>query len=139
MVITGPPARISVNPVARGDGNKALIEHAIDLLNKHDLDAYYALFAPESAYRRPGPVVGPPAMRAFDQQFWDVVPDHHRSIEQILVDEDFVVAWVRVVGNHTSGSAIDVAFLNVFQVDEGKIVNLWMYFDSAEMARQLGR
>jgi predicted ester cyclase len=46
---------------------------------------------------------------------------------------------VRIVGTHISGSAIDVAFLNVFQVADGKIVNLWMYFDSGEMARQLGR
>jgi len=126
--------------VARGAGtNRAAVEHAIELLNKHDLDAYYACFAADSAYRRPGPVVGPAAMRAFDEQFWDVVPDHHRHIERILADEDYVAAWVRVVGNHRSGSSIDIEFMYAYQLRDGLIQNVWMYFDSAEMARQLGR
>ena len=125
--------------MARGAGNRAVIEHAIVLLNQHDLDAYYECFAPDSAYRRPGPVVGPAAMRAFDEQFWEVVPDHHRTIERLLADEDFVAAWVRVVGTHRSGSAIDIEFMYAYQLRDGHILNVWMYFDSAEMARQLGR
>ena len=130
---------MSLSAVARGDGNRAAVEHAIALLNTHDLDGYYAMFAPDSAYRRPGPVVGPAAMRAFDEQFWEVVPDHHRVIERLLVDEDYVAAWVRVVGTHRSGSPIDIEFMYAYQLRDERIQNVWMYFDSAEMARQLGR
>src|SRR5581483_3614036 len=40
-VIGGRPGPSNLDDVARGAGNRAVIEHALELLNQHDLDAYY--------------------------------------------------------------------------------------------------
>jgi len=74
------------------------------------------------------------------------MPDYHTAIEDIIAEDDKVVARVRITGTHTgdfygippTGKHIDLSGIYIVRIADGKIVEHWGEENGAEVLRQLG-
>ena len=92
---------------------------------------------------------GIPATRAGLRQKYELLqtgfPDLRFDVEDLLVDEDKVVARVSVSGTHSNtfmgqpptGHHFSVTSINIFRIHNGQIVEHWGVFDQMGMLAQL--
>jgi steroid delta-isomerase-like uncharacterized protein len=115
-----------------GDASKvAVVSESLDVYNPgldggevHDRDSYAAyLEAGRSAF-----------------------PDMEIAIEEIVADGAVVMAEVRITGTHDgefkdlppTGRSVDIRGMGKFLIRDGTVEACHMYYDSREMANQLG-
>ncbi len=73
------------------------------------------------------------------------LPDHHTTLEDVLVDGDRVAVRGTDRGTHrgeflgvpASGRAITTTWIEIFRMEDGKAVEGWLESDSAELRDQL--
>jgi steroid delta-isomerase-like uncharacterized protein len=73
-------------------------------------------------------------------------PDIHIAIEEIVANEDTVMTEVRITGTHEgefkglppTGRAVDIRGMGKFVIGDGTVEECHIYYDSQEMANQLG-
>lgn len=92
---------------------------------------------------------GIPATRAGLRQKYELLrtgfPDLRFDVDDLLMDEDKVVARVSVSGTHSgafmghppTGQHFSVTSINIFRVRNGQIVEHWGVFDQMGMLAQL--
>ena len=74
------------------------------------------------------------------------MPDYHTAIEDLIAEDDKVMARVRITGTHTgdfygippTGKHIDLSGIYIVRIADGKIVEHWGEENGAEVLRQLG-
>ena len=124
----------------------AVVAALVDALNKHDLEAAYALYEPDASHLgQPRRAEGLEAMRAVDAEFFSAFPDHHRKIEQLIAEGGAVAAHLTLSGTHTgplpglplTGRRVAFAVCNLIEVRNGRIRSMRQFYDAAEIARQL--
>jgi steroid delta-isomerase-like uncharacterized protein len=117
--------------------------------NAHDLNGYLKridqkCLSESDAF--PEPFRGHDGARRFFQIYLTAFPDLHLDIEQVLPAGDHVVVRWRSTGTQR-GPLMSVApthkraelhGCSVFEIQNGKVVRSWVYFDNAHLLRQLG-
>src|SRR3954454_24416618 len=125
-----------------------------DAWNGQDAAAIAGLHTEDSTFHHhvPGaaPVVGREAIRATFAAFIEQLPDIHFATRRLIVGEDHwvlestltgtVAAPVELDGEELDapGSKIEVDFLDVIDVRDGKVARKESYLDAVTFQRQMG-
>ena len=136
------------------DEARGVLEQAIDYWNAGDRDAWAKLYADDVVYEAPGGqrISG---LADLEEKYFDALltaaPDRSSRDVELLVDGEYVVEQARYVGTHTgplrtpeggevppTGKQFDFPFVGIFQVQDGKIRSIRIYYDQIELLSQLG-
>jgi limonene-1,2-epoxide hydrolase/heme-degrading monooxygenase HmoA len=144
--------RLVFSSVRDGD-TRSLIERDIELWNAGDREGWLAgLDLHRLNIQAPGGIrlTGREAAETMWSTYHDAFPDNQLQIAAIHADDRGGVHEGRATGTHTGtlrGPAGEIAptnrkaeidFSGVYEFEEGKITSFHLYFDQAEMLRQLG-
>ncbi len=138
---------------AGADEATRVARDVFDALNRHDLAGVMSYYPEDaqselSTHSRP---LDKRQGRDWLADFLKAFPDCRFDVERTLADEDFVVTQYRVSGTQTgplvdrqegdslpaTGKKMSLSGCSVFQVKNGKIPHLWLYFDNSQLLRQL--
>lgn len=115
-----------------------------------DLKAVTACFADGCVTVTPGASFDPPAHEAFLGAFKSAMPDAHMEVVRAVESGDEVFVSGRFKGTHendmvtpqgtipASGGQLDLPYADYFRVQDGKIVEHEVVWDSMTMMAQLG-
>ena len=132
------------------DRNKKIVDAFIqELFSDGDLQAVERHLAPGFVDHDP-PVPGAPSgaegMRRAAVMFREALPDWHSVPEEMVAEGDIVVERFIARGTHRgelmgvapTGRAIVLAGINVFRIEDDRIVERWGRLDELGLLRQLG-
>ena len=129
--------------------NKAVVRRFIEeVMNKGNLDVIDEICA-EDAVDHNAPAELPPGPEGVKQMiamYRNAFPDIHITIEDMVAEEDKVVARMCIRGTHRgelmgmapTGKEIVVTSIEIDRIADGKVVEHWENFDELGMMRQLG-
>ena len=128
--------------------NKALVARYIEeVWNGGSLLALERLTSEGFAYHLGGqPPQDRQAMGQFLQMVHSAFPDWHVEIEEMVADETLVCARWQGPATHKgpfhgippTGKSVKVSGMNLYQIEDGRIVKEWEQMDSLGMLMQLG-
>ena len=128
--------------------NSAVIRRWIDTWNNQDLDAAADLLAPD--YLRHDAnlpdVNGPTAQLEFMSGIFSAFPDLDLQVEQLIAQDDLVVARASVRGTHqgdflgvpATGNEVSFESMEVWRLDAGRIAEQWVVMNVMGLFQQLG-
>ena len=137
---------------AQEEANKAAFRRFHDVVNAGDLEAIAKtiddVVAPDVLFHAPVPtgVTGAQALR----QVWAVLlrafPDLHVAVEDVIAEDDKVVARNTVTGTHqgeyrgarATGKPVTYSEIFIARFAGGRIVEIWGVVDVYGQLRQLG-
>jgi steroid delta-isomerase-like uncharacterized protein len=129
--------------------NKALVRHWVEeVINSGHLDVldqthgaeHINHFLPFNAPR------GPEGEKMLTQQFLSAFPGARFEIDEMIAEGDKVAMRYTYHGAHTgvfngmpaTGKSFSVGGQNILRVENGKIVENWVQFDTMSLMQQLG-
>lgn len=133
--------------------HKALVRVIFDGFNRRALDRVAAICADDFVLEdlpAGHALRGPEGLRQWLQTWVDAAPDAHTRLERIFGEDDWVATEHHGTATHTgplrtplgeippTGRTIDLWFSENFQVRDGKLVRMRVYYDGATLLRQLG-
>jgi steroid delta-isomerase-like uncharacterized protein len=127
--------------------NIALVKRHYEAWNSGDAEALKEIFSPDYVYySRPGQEVSFEQMMEWLKPQMEVFPDRVFSVEDILAKGDKVVSRFIFKGTHegdteslpATGKKFEIFGIEIFRVENGKIVESWDVHDSLSMWQQLG-
>jgi len=104
--------------------NKALIRKAIEALNKKDLTFIDELIAPDYVDHT-NPLRDGEDIKQFYNRVFKDLPDFQRIIEDIIAERDKVWARFRIMATSPAGKKIELSFVTIYRIVNGKIVESW--------------
>jgi steroid delta-isomerase-like uncharacterized protein len=130
--------------------NKQLVIDFIQaLFTKGDIDAVDRYLHPDFVDHDPplphGPA-GREGMRNAALTFRAALPDWHSELDQLVEEGDVVVERFHASGTHrgelmgvpATGRTLVLQGINVFRIDDGRIVERWGRLDTLGLMQQLG-
>jgi len=130
--------------------NVHIVREVFAAWNSHDMEGFVKRLDTKTVWESdafPEPFAGHQGARQFFKLYVTAFPDLHLDIEQILAagDSHVVVRW-RSTGTHlgpladipATGRKTSVHGCNVIEVKQGRVVHAWVYFDNAQLLRQIG-
>jgi predicted ester cyclase len=144
--------KLVFSSVRDGD-TRSLIERDIELWNAGDREGWLAgLDLHRLNMQAPGGMrlTGREAAETIWNVYHDAFPDNQLQITAIHADDRGGVHEGRATGTHTgtlrgpggeiapTGRKAEINFCGVYEFEEGKITSFHLYFDQADMLRQLG-
>ena len=131
--------------------NKQLVDAFIqELFTKGDLGAVDRYLHPDCVVHDP-PVPDAPSgaesLRRAGALFRQALPDWHSDVLQLVAEGDIVVERFRASGTHTGAPLMGVApngrtlvidGINIFRIEDGRIVERWGRLDELGLLCQLG-
>jgi steroid delta-isomerase-like uncharacterized protein len=133
---------------------KRVLEEAIERWNATDRDGWAALYTEDVEYEGPGGtrISG---LADLKEKYFDALstaaPDRASRDVVLIAEGDHVVELARYTGTHTdtwrspdgleipaTGRELDFPFVGVFQITNGKIRSIRIYYDQVEVLTQLG-
>ncbi len=117
--------------------------------NKHNTKLLDELFSNDAIlHNPPDPTVirGPQGAKATLETYLTAFPDVKITIEKELSDGDYVVQHLRAIGTNTgelkgmpaTGKKANTTGVMTTKFDNGKIVEVWSFFDNLGLMQQLG-
>jgi steroid delta-isomerase-like uncharacterized protein len=130
------------------DANKELIRNwAEELFNQGRLEAAEKYIAPDFVNHNafPGQVPGPDGVRDLVATFRGGFPDLHGTLNRVLSEGEMVATHLTMRGTHggefmgipASGRTITANGMGMYRIENGKIAEAWVMFDSADLLRQI--
>ncbi|MGH9114082.1 MAG: nuclear transport factor 2 family protein [Acidimicrobiales bacterium] len=120
------------------DDPRDVVLRLFQALNDHDLERYAGLLAEDVEERHPYHLTGRDAVTAGDRATLELIPDHWRKIERLLVDGDHVAFWLRFGGTIAdTGKGFEVEICGIVTVRDGKIATWDFYTDKPPMAQAM--
>ena len=94
----------------------------------------------------PAPVPGPEGFRQVLGMFRSAFPDMNVNLEEVLAADDKVVTRGVFTGTHkgefmgvpASGAPIEVKFIDVWRVRDGRVAENWVRLDQLGLMQQIG-
>jgi predicted ester cyclase len=131
--------------------NKQLVDAFIqELFTKGDLEAVDRYVHPDCLVHDP-PVPDAPSgaesLRRAAALFREALPDWHSDLLQLVAEGDLVVERFRASGTHTGAPLMGVAptgrtlvidGINIFRIEDDRIVERWGRLDDLGLLRSLG-
>lgn len=137
----------------RDGDTRSLIERDVELWNARDREAWLAgldLFRLDVQMPGGPQLTGREAAETFWSTWQEAFPDNRLETIAIHTDDRGGVHEFRATGTHAgtlrgpageiapTGRTADMRVCGVYEFDEGKITSFHLYFDQAELLRQLG-
>jgi steroid delta-isomerase-like uncharacterized protein len=128
--------------------NKDIVRRYQDAYNNQDYDALDDLVATDVS--TPNMISSVPrgleGAKQVHQKTVTGMPDYHTAIEDLIAEDDKVVARVRITGTHTgdfygippTGKRIDLSGIYIVRIADGRIVEHWGEENGVTVLRQLG-
>jgi len=135
---------------ASGERNVEIVRSMTEAINQRDLDALGELVAADirrHCAATPGVVVGNlEQFKAFLRSNFATVPDSTQEIQQIFAAGDRVAVRGVYRGTQTgpmgpfppSGKPLELPFLGILRIEDGKIAEIWIEWDNLAALGQLG-
>ncbi len=132
------------------DRNKNLVDDFIQaLFSQGDLTAIERYLDPAFVNHDPpfpGAPSGPEGMRMAASVYRQALPDWRSEVEQLVAEGDTVVERFTARGTHRgellgvagTGKTITLRGINIFRIEDGRIVERWGQLDQLDVFRQLG-
>ena len=126
-----------------------LIRDFFASLDKGDFGIYDEIFAPDAAFYSPSGS-GEPRSKDHDietkKMHLQVFPDLVHTIEEIIAKGDKVIARTKAHGTHlgehegipVTGNKIETSAIQIFRIENGKIVAVWEESDLLGLFLQVG-
>ena len=134
----------------RESDNKNIVTKMIEAVNDRDFDALDDLVA-ENVVRHCAAtpdvnVTSLEEFKAFILSDLRVCPDAFQAVEIMLADGDKVAVLVTYSGTQTgdmgpfpaSGKHLELPFMGILRIEDGKIAELWVEWDNLNALTQLG-
>jgi steroid delta-isomerase-like uncharacterized protein len=133
--------------------NAATVRALNEAYNKRDWDGVIALTTPEVSFVNVATsqtFQGPEGVRRFLQGWAMAFPNSRVETTQVVADEQGAMMEFRGRGTQTgplqspagdippTGRSVDVPFVEVLDLQQGKIAQARLYFDSMTLLQQLG-
>jgi steroid delta-isomerase-like uncharacterized protein len=127
--------------------NLDLLLRSLEAWNRHDLETYRELYAPDAVIHglAPVPIGVAEALEGYNA-FFAGFPDLRLSVEETLVDGERIAVRFTVRGAHQgpfqgippTGRQIAAQGITVLHYREGRVIARWNQLDQAGMMQQLG-
>lgn len=134
---------------------KELAEHAFDVYNSGDIDAFMEIYADDAVVSYPGypegTLQGRDAIRQNWAQQWAGFPDSHIRSELLLAEGDTVADEFTYTGTNTgpvampdgstmtaTGRHVEMKGMQLLKLRDGKVVRHELFLDSWIMLTQMG-
>jgi predicted ester cyclase len=138
---TQPTATVSAETPLE-QANKAVVQRFYEeVINQKKLEVFQEVFDPNVVDHQLGlgPVIGDPAREGF-------FPDLHINVDLWVVQGDLLTAVVTVSGTHLgelmgvppTGKTVTWSHIDIWRVKDGKIVEVWHNFPTADILEQIG-
>ena len=123
-----------------------LIEEGLNKRNVALIEEVYSADYVGHDPERPAPRTIADLKQVMTGVLGNVFADHHYSIERLVAEAD-LVAWHwtftamhqgEIMGIPATGKQISFGGINIFRLENGKVVEDWVYRDTLGMMRQLG-
>ena len=125
--------------------NLQVVKRAVEAINRRDIDGYLAWCTEDVQLVTPvadvaGAYDGPDGIRRFFTDIADASPDFKIVIESLeAVGPDRVLGFMRVLGTgRASGIPIENATGNVYDIADGKIQRIRVFFDRNQALEAAG-
>ena len=132
--------------------NEAIIDRYYEeLFTEGDLDVAAEILAPEIEYHgprsvTPGTLTSRTQVEKFVERYHGAFPDIDYQVEEQLSGGNKVAVRWSSTGTHTEelfglegqGKEFTGTGLNLFTIEDGQIVEVWSYWDTLGMVRELG-
>lgn len=129
--------------------NKQLIRRLFEeRVNQGDDEVIEAIVSPQ--YRLSGDeseqAEGVAGFKALAAAFRTAFPDGCFDFDHVIAEGDKVVTWGTFTGTHLgpmgdlppTGKSVRVKAVDLYRLEDGRLVESWSHFDQAGMMRQLG-
>jgi predicted ester cyclase len=133
--------------MASAESNKDVIRRYFQRLDEDAVSAIEEFVAQDFLDRTPGRGLPPDreGLKESARRFLAAVPDGFHRIEQLIAEDDKVVAFVRgygtqvgeLLGVRPTAKMITTAGIVIFRLGEGKIVERWSVVDNHGLLREL--
>jgi steroid delta-isomerase-like uncharacterized protein len=131
------------------EANKELVRRYQEAHNTNNLDALNMIVADDLIAHSlmPGLPAGLEGGKLVHQMAVGAFPDFHANIEDLIAQEDKVVARMTFRGTHTGGAFMGIppsgrtfvfSATSIFRISNGKIVEHWGEEDALGWLQQLG-
>lgn len=130
---------------------RTLQEQNIQHWNSHDPDAWAGDFSSDATVVGPGAAgSGTEMVKTFYSIWQDAFPDNEVRVIDIFEDGGTAILRAEFQGTHTqtmhapdqtipaTGRRVNIPFVTVDRIVEGKITEFALYFDRAELLGQVG-
>ncbi len=118
---------------------KEIVKSYFRLVNEEKFDEFFALFDPDVEFRAPYnfQAKGLENVKPFYLSVPDNYPEHVDTPESINVSGNKVAVFIDFVGKTKSGKPISFKATDWFQIENGKIKSLNIFYDSYHIAQVL--
>ncbi len=132
------------------DENKAVVQRFIEAINNRDFNTLDELVAPNLVrHSQATPGINVRSLDDFKQflrQDLETFPDAHQEVNMMIAEGDKVALYMTLTGTQegamgpysASGKNVDVRFLGILRIEEGKIAEMWVEWDNLNILTQLG-
>ena len=129
--------------------NIAIVKHFFEELNKGNVEVWREVCAPDFAFYSPAEETESASLEetvdAFKQNFKGI-PDINWVINDLIATGDKIIARSSITGTHTgewfgipsTGNKIKIGVIEIWQMKDGKCVEVRAMFDERRMMEQLG-
>ena len=129
--------------------NKALVRRIFEEgMNQRKTEIFDSCLTPNFVnHDMPAPAPGPEGFRQVFGMFQTAFPDMHVDLHEVLAtDDDKVVTRGVFTGTHrgefmgvpASGAPIEVKFIDIWRVENGKVAENWVRLDQLGLMQQIG-
>jgi predicted ester cyclase len=130
--------------------NKEVILKLVEAVNTRDYDRLDEIIAPDFVrHCQATPDVHVRScdeMKQFLQQDLKVFPDSRISLEMIIAEGNMVAGYFTLSGTQqgaigpfpATGQEVEVGYLSIMRLEDGKIVEMWVEWDNLAILGQLG-
>jgi steroid delta-isomerase-like uncharacterized protein len=116
-------------------------------VNQKNLAVFDEVLAPTYVnYSFPAPTPGPEGFKQVMAMFFQAFPDIQETTEDIIAEGDKVATRGYFTGTHkgefmnipATGKQVTVSYIDIWRVENGKLVENWVQMDLLGMLQQLG-
>ncbi len=126
--------------------NKAIIRRLLEIVNAHDLEKLGEVIADDVVTHGETEGVGLAPLVEQTRAYIAAFPDLQFTLEDLIAEGDRVVSRATIRGTHEgelqgippTGREIEIGDVDIYRVQQGKIVELWAGPDRFAMLQQLG-
>jgi steroid delta-isomerase-like uncharacterized protein len=127
--------------------HKAIVRRYIEqVLNQHRHDLVEEFLTENIELHGSGILPGLEVVKQWFVTFATAFPDGNTSIEDVIAEEDRVVARITFNGTHeaeiegipATGKKVSMPGITIFRLDNGKIAEGWVLNDHLGLMQQLG-
>jgi len=121
-LMTAAPAALAADTRQMEENKKTVTAFYDAAINQKDFDAAAKFLGPRYVQHNPRAADGPDGLKAFLGVLREKFPDYHSEIKRVFADGDYVILHVH---NVPTPGARGAAIVDIFKLEDGKIVEHW--------------